>query len=137
MEIQTFFLAEEITRLSAGRHDVRLAVASVMSYTPETRFPVCFTLPALIVLRRENICGPTAVHLRFDLVDEDGRSAGRPRRWPVQSAFADGNRFLYIMAKIAFDFPKPGRYRLDITSQDELDGPLYHYAIDLVPGEER
>lgn len=135
MEIQTFFLAEQITRISVGHHDVRQAGVSVMSCTPEVQFPTTFTLPALIVLRRENIRGEAPVHLRFDLVDEDGKSAGRPRRWPIQSIFADGSRLHYIMAKIAFEFPKPGFYRLDITS-DELDGISYSYSIDVVPREE-
>lgn len=132
MEIQTFFLAEEITRISAGRHDVRRAVVSVMQCTPDTPLPIRFTLPALLVLRRENTSGEALVRLRFDLVDEDGKPTGLPRRWEAKAAFADENRLLYIMAKLAFEFPRPGRYRLDITNADAPDGSVYQYAIDVV-----
>jgi hypothetical protein len=132
MEIQTFFLAEQITR-TGNRHDVRRAALSRIDCNAEATFPTRFTLPALIVLRRENTSGDTPVSLRFDLVDEDGRLAGLPRGLLAEGVFPDGNRFFYLVAKIPFEFPRPGRYRLDITSDDELEGSLYPYAIDVMP----
>jgi hypothetical protein len=34
------------------------------------------------------------------------------------------------------EFPQPGCYRLDITSEDELEGGVYHYAIDMISCQE-
>jgi hypothetical protein len=135
MQIQTFFLAEQITRLSPGRWDVRRAAVCIMECSADTRFPYQLTLPALAVLRRENTDGELPVQLCFELVDEDGRPAGLPRRWLTQSVFADRNRFLYVTGNITFEFPGQGRYRLDITTDDELDESVYHYAIDMIPRE--
>jgi hypothetical protein len=135
MEIQTFFLAENITR-TGNRHDVRQAAVSRIDCTAEAQFPTRFTLPAMIVLRRENTSGDDPIRLRFDLVNEDGRLAGLPRGLLAEGVFPDGNRFFYLVAKIPFEFPKPGRYRLDITSDDELEESFYHYAIDVMPAGE-
>jgi hypothetical protein len=132
MEIQTFFLAERITRVGRNRHDVQHAAISLMECTAETPFPCQFTLPALMVLRRESRTGNTPFTLRLDLVDEDGKLAGKPRRMLVKGAFPDGYWFFTLMAKIELEFPRPGTYRLDITPDEGLAGSIYHYAIDIV-----
>lgn len=61
MEIQTFFLAEQITRLSPGRHDVRRAGVSVLGYSSDMVFPIRMQMPALLVLRREHNSGEAPV----------------------------------------------------------------------------
>jgi hypothetical protein len=104
-----------------------------MTCGPETVFPTRFTLPALILLRRENTEGDAPFRLQFDLVDEDGRHAGLPRRMVAQGVFPSGKRFFYLMAKIDFEFPGLGNYSLDITADEGLVGGVYHYGIDMVP----
>ncbi|HEV3257949.1 MAG TPA: hypothetical protein VG013_13770 [Gemmataceae bacterium] len=136
MEIQTFFLAEQITRVTGNRHDVRHAAIAFLECTPETPFPVRFTLPALVLLRREATFGDAPLSLRFDLVDEDGRPAGQPRRVLAEGVFPDGYRFFSLMAQIAFEFPKPGSYRLDVTVDQEFAGNVYSYNIDIVRRKE-
>jgi hypothetical protein len=135
MEIQTFFLAEKITR-SGNRHDVRCAALSRISCTADAEFPTQFALPALMVLRRESTEGDVPIRLRFDLVDEDGMATGQPHGLFAEGVFPEGNRFFYLATDIPFEFPGPGRYRLDITVDDELDECIYHYAIDLLPDGE-
>jgi hypothetical protein len=135
MEIQTFFLAETIERKADHCHDVRRAALTMVSCTAAASFPTRFTLPALVLLRRESDSSDAPIRLRFDLVDEDGKPAGRPRRWLVEGVFPLGSRFYYVMAKIPFEFPAPGRYRLDITPNEGLEGAVYHYAVDIVPKE--
>src|SRR5262245_22085577 len=44
-----------------------------------------------------------------------GRPAGLPRRLTGRWAFPPGSRYCYAMLHIDFEFPRPGRYRLDIT----------------------
>ncbi len=132
MEIQSFFLAEQITQITPGRYDVRRAVVSLMACGPETCFPYRLALPLLAVLRREQTAGELTVSLWFDLVDEDGRSAGLPRRCQTRVTFLDRRRFLYVVGNLDFEFPGPGRYRLDVSSED-LDGGVYHYALDMMP----
>jgi hypothetical protein len=58
-------------------------------------------------------------------VDEDGRPAGLPRCGLSEAVFADRNRFLYVVGDILFEFPGPGRYRLDITSDQQVSSPRH------------
>jgi hypothetical protein len=90
MEIQTFFLAERVTRLADNRHDVRRASVAFFECLPQTPFPVRFTLPGLVLLWRENPRGAAPFSLRFDLVDEDGQPAGKPCRAVVRDVFPPG-----------------------------------------------
>jgi hypothetical protein len=131
MEIQTFFLAEKITRLPDNRHDVQRAAIAFLECTPQTPFPVRFTLPGLILLRREGAAGEIPFSLRLDLVDEDGRPAGLPRRSRIEGVFPAGPRFFALVGQIDFEFPRPGNYRLDITVDEELAGNVFSYNIDL------
>ena len=131
MEIQTFFLAEQITRHPDNRHDVQRAAVAFFECTPQTRFPVRFTLPGLILLRREGTGGETPFTLRLDLVDEDGMPAGKPHRGLVTGVFPAGPRFFALMGKFDFEFPRPGSYRLDITVDEEFAGNVFSYNIDL------
>src|SRR5262245_58631511 len=102
MEVQTFFLAEEITRLADNRHDVRRAAIAYLECTPQSPFPQRFTLVGLILLRRESTGGEAPFTLRFDLVDEDGRPTGLPRRHLLQAIFPAGPRFYILAGQIEF-----------------------------------
>ncbi len=130
MEVQTFFLAEKIER-HGRRHDVTNAALAMMECSPETPFPIRFTLPALAVLRRESDSADAPISLRLDLVDEDGRPAGLPRRLLARGVFPAGNRLYYLMANVELEFPRPGVYCLNVTADEGLTGSVYHYNIEI------
>ena len=132
MEIQTFFLAEKITRLPDNRHDVQRAGIVFLECPPGTPFPQRFTFPGFILLRREGIGDEVPFTLRLDLVDEDGRAAGLPRCGRIDGVFPAGPRFYALMGNIDFEFHKPGSYRLDITVDAEFSGKLFSYNIDML-----
>lgn len=129
MEIQTFLLAEKIER-NGSRHDVTNAALAMMECSPETPFPLRFTLPGLPVLRRESDAADAPFSLRLDLVDEDVRPAGLPRRLTGRWAFPAGSRYCYAILHIDFELPRPGRYRLDIADEGPAGG-VHQYNIDI------
>lgn len=131
MEIQTFLLAERVHK-KGHRFDVENAALANMDCTRETEFPIRFTLPALLLLRRETYTGEAPFSLRFNLVNEDGQAAGQPNDLVCRGSFPPGVWFARLMAKISFEFPAPGRYRLDITSDEGLAGDVYHYNISIL-----
>jgi hypothetical protein len=130
MHIQTFLLAKRVT-MTGNNFDVEGACICGMSCTPETEFPIRFTLPALIVLSRENSSGEAPASLQFDLVDEDGMRVGAPRHMICRGVFPDGIWFARLMAKIDFEFPSPGRYRLDIKPDEGQTDEVYQYTITI------
>lgn len=131
MEIQTFLLATKVTHLPGNRFDMEQAALHSLEFPPESSFPVRFSLPALMVLRREMESGAAPISLRFDLVDEDGRSIGKPNRFLFEAVFPAGKRHVFFPTQIAFDFPHLGNYRLDITADEGLTGGVYSYGIDI------
>jgi hypothetical protein len=131
MEIQTFLLATRVNRLPGNRYDVEHAGLHSLGFPPESSFPVRIQLPALMVLRREIDSAEAPFSLRFDLVDEDGRSVGQPRHLRAQGVFPAGPRYFYFPTSIAFEFPGPGHYRLDITADEGLTGDIYSYGIEI------
>jgi hypothetical protein len=131
MEIQTFLLGELITRAERNRFDVQNAGLHSLGFPPESSFPVQLMIPALMVLRREIASDQAPFSLQFDLVDEDGRSIGQPRRILCRGVFPAGNRFFFFPTQIKFEFPGPGRFRLDITADEGLTGGLFSYGIDV------
>lgn len=130
MEVQTFLLAEKIEQ-HGSRHDVTNAALAMMECSPETPFPLRFSLPGLAVLRRESDSGDAPFSLRLDLVDEDGRPAGLPRGLLARGVFTAGNRLYYLVVKVDLEFPRPGVYRLDVTADEGLAGNVCHYAIEI------
>jgi hypothetical protein len=136
MEIQTFLLATKVTRRPGNRYDVEQAALHSLEFPPESSFPVRFSLPALMVLRRVVESDEAPISLLFDLVDEDGRSTGQPSRIRFQAVFPAGKRYVFFPTQIAFEFPCPGKYRLDITADEGLTGGVYSYGIDITQRRE-
>ncbi len=130
MEIQTFLLAETITRHPDNRHDVIRAAIAYFEVPRETPFPVTFSLPALILLRRETTGGESPFTLRFDLVDEDCRPIGRPHGH-APGMFPPGPRYYSLTTVLEFEFPRPGNYRLDVTVDQGFAAHVFSYNIDL------
>jgi hypothetical protein len=71
------------------------------------------------------------IRLRLDLVDEDGRSVGEPHRLRTEGVFPAGPRYFYFPTVIAFMFPFPGSYRLDITADEGFTGGIYSQGIEI------
>lgn len=131
MEIQTFLLATKVTRVAKNRFDVEQAALNSLEFPPESSFPYRLSLPALMLLRREIASSEAPISLLFDLVDEDGRSSGHPSHFLFRSVFPAGTRYAYFPTQIAFEFPSPGNYRLDITADEGLTAGVYSYGIDI------
>jgi hypothetical protein len=131
MQVQTFLLARKVTM---SGHDFDIAGAGVSSFdaNSECVFPTRFTFPAFIMLGRESDVGDVPFTLRLNLVDEDGRNAGQPRQMLVKGMFPNGVSQAKLMAKIDFEFPKIGKYRLDLTADEGLTGEVYHYDIRIL-----
>jgi hypothetical protein len=135
MHVQSFFLAERIT-LDGSRHDVRGAGIARLEYSPEVVFPLRFSLPFLLLLRRESASSDAPIRLRLSLVDEDGRPAGKPKRLLVEGVFPAGKKYYYVTSNLELEFPRPGGYCLDLTADERVDGKVYHYNIDVAaPGQ--
>jgi hypothetical protein len=131
MEIQTFFLATKVIRRGPHRFDVEQAGLHTLEFPPESSFPLHIVFPALMVLRREIASTEAPFSLLFDLVDEDGRSVGQPHRLRVGGVFPAGPRYFHFPTQIAFLFPGPNSYRLDITADEGLTGSVYCYGIEI------
>ncbi len=131
MEIQTFLLAMKVTQVARNRYDVEQAALHCLEFPPESSFPVEFTLPALMLLRRGIGSAEAPFSLLFNLVDEDGRSVGRPNRLRAVGVFPAGPRFFYFPTQIAFAFPGTGCYRLDVTADEEFTGSVTSYNIEI------
>jgi hypothetical protein len=135
MEIQTFLLAQTIT-MRGNRFDIGQAPIANMTCTAEVEFPTRFTLPAFILLRRDSWAAYAPYTVRLTLVDEDGVAVGRPNDLLWRGHFPAGVWFAQLMAKIDFEFPAPGRYRLELTPDEGLTGQAYHYNISITESAE-
>jgi hypothetical protein len=132
VEVQTFFLALEVQR--RGRGDYTAITPCVSQFAPpDGRFPFDARLPYLLLLRRASRGAEQPVALRFNLIDEDGRPAGKPADFRATGHFPAGHGWLLLSGHILFSFPEPGEYRLDITA-DDLAGDLYSYEIEIGTG---
>ena len=126
--IQTFFLAEKITRTASGGYDVQQAGLVLLNLVS---FGEPVMMPGLIVLGREDASSEVPISLRLDLWGDDGRRAGQPDGARVNGTFLAGHHFFTLLANIGFVFPKPGHYRFDITMENAPEESVYHYAIHL------
>jgi hypothetical protein len=133
IEVQTFFLAMEIQRRGPGDF---VAVTPCVNHfsPPDGEFPLEVRLPYLMLVRRASGMGEDSIRLKFNLIDEDGRSAGKPSNVQATGRFASGEKTLLLAGHIVFSFPGPGDYRLDITADHEESATLYSYDIEIGPG---
>ena len=130
MEIQSFLLAERVFKRGQW-HDLRGAGIANFDCTPATEFPARHSLAAFILLCRESCDGEAPWTLCFTLVDEDGEPAGQPNHLVFQASFPAGKWTYRLDTTLHFEFPGPGRYRLDITPDEGLAGDVYHYNISV------
>jgi hypothetical protein len=133
MEIQTFYLAMEIQEQGAGNYTT--ITSCVSHFTPaDGKFPCQVRFPYLMLLRRASKGPQQPVTLKFNLINQDGQSVGKPSQVKATGLFPAGKKFLALSGHILFLFPAPGDYRLDITADEETSGHLYCYDIEIGPG---
>jgi hypothetical protein len=133
VEIQTFLLAMEVRQRGPG--DYTAVTACVSQFAPrDGGFPFRVRLPYLMLLRRPSTEAGEAITLRFDLIDEDGRRRGSPSGVRAAGAFPAGHKCLLLAGHIAFVFPAPGCYRLDITADEDVSSRLYSYDLEIGTG---
>jgi hypothetical protein len=89
-----------------------------------------------MLVRRASPTADDRITLRFNLIDEDGRSAGEPSAVRATGRFPPGDRTLLLAGQIRFSFPAPGDYRLDVTADEETSATLFAYDIEVGPGPE-
>lgn len=138
MEIQSFILCGEIAPTAGGRikmFDGR--VLGIRGFFPLSGngYPLRFTLPFFILLRRDHRAYDEQCSLRFDLVDQDGRPVGQPCGFKVNAVFPAGKRFMHFSGTINFEIPAQGDYRLDITADEEGRPFVYAYNIEATENE--
>jgi hypothetical protein len=103
-------------------------------FPPDGDFPLEVRLPYLMLVRRASGTTEEPIRLKFNLIDEDGRSAGKPANVQATGRFPPGAKALLLAGHIVFSFPAPGVYRLDITADHEASPTLYAYACDIEIG---
>lgn len=133
MEIQTFYLAMEIQEDAPGNYTT--ITSCVCHFSPaDGRFPCQVRFPYLMLLRRASKGSEETVTLKFNLINQDGRSVGKPRNAQASGRFPAGHKFLALSGHILFSFPAPGDYRLDITANEETSSHLYCYDLEIGSG---
>src|SRR5579885_3255671 len=101
---------------------------------PDGAFPLEVRLPYLMLVRRASQTADDRIALKFNLIDQDGRTAGKPANVRVTGRFARGDKTLLLEGHVLFSFPAPGEYRLDITADHEESASLYSYDIEIGAG---
>ena len=131
MEIQTFLLCKEIQKTgTSGVYNANhLAIHNF--YPTDGVFPLQFSAPFYMLLRRQQKDGDEQITLRFDLVDQDGRNIGQPENFKAAGIFPSGHGFLTLTGHIGMMFPKAGEYRLDITADEDKLATVYAYNIEV------
>lgn len=136
MEIQTFYLAMEIQEKAPGNYTTMTSCIS--QFSPSNgQFPFQMRLPYLMLLRRASKGPQETITLKFNLINQDGQSVGKPTNAKATGNFPRGHKFLALSGHIFFSFPDPGDYRLDITADEETSANLYSYDIEIGPGPQQ
>jgi hypothetical protein len=134
MEIQSFVLCRGIDS-SGPDGPVNGRWLGLHSFLPTgSGYPLVFTMPYFMLLRREHRAYDEGFSLRFDLVNEDGLPAGEPHGFRHQAVFPTGSRFYQFHGNINIVIPAPGDYRLDITADEEGIPFVYAYNIEATEG---
>jgi len=133
MEIQTFYIAMEVQQQGPGNYTT--VTSCVSQFSPsDGRFPFQMRLPYLMLLRRASKVYQETIHLKFNLINQDGQSVGKPSNTRATGNFPAGHKFLALAGHILFSFPAPGDYRLDITADEATSASLYSYDLEIGPG---
>ena len=136
MEIQSFVLCSEISA-SGPEGMVNGHWLGLHSFFPTgSGYPLIFTMPYFMLLRRDHRAYDEQFSLRFDLVNEDGRPVGEPQGFRHQDVFPSGKRFYQFHGSIKIVIPAPGDYRLDITADEEGNPFVYAYNIEATEKQE-
>ena len=131
MEVQSFILCKQISQSGTGDM-LNGQWIGLRTFFPEKGhlYPLQFTMPYYMLVRRQRTNTAEQFSLRVDLVDNDGKSAGRPQNFKAAGTFPQGEMFLHFYGSVEFEIPAPGDYRLDITADEEGRPFLYSYNIE-------
>ena len=131
MEIQSFLLCKELRKVGSGNEYAANLICLHSFFSLDGTYPLEFSMPYYMLLRRNNREGNNTVSLKFNLIDEDGNKVGEPRDIKAIGDFPDGHIFMSLHGTIKFSFPQIGDYRLDITADEETLPSLYQYNIEI------
>jgi len=133
MEIQSFLLCGEVQHVahSSIYHAQMIGIHSFHSL--DGTYPLRLSSPYYLLLRREQRLGDEQFTVRFDLVDQDGRTAGEPRGHKYLGLFPAGARFYTLHGMVDLVLPAIGDYRLDIVADEESHGSVFPYNIEVTP----
>lgn len=128
MEIQSFFLAENITPNPKGGYDVKRA--AVHNFYPlDDKYPLTFQVPYYMLVHRNVSAAEEEITLKFNLINSDGQAVGTPSNLKVAGSFPANHKFMNIVGMIELLFPDAGEYRLDITADEEKLPSIFSYSI--------
>ena len=131
MEVQTFFLCENLQKIGSGNvWDVK-KVALNSFFSIDGTFPLQVVLQFYLLVRREQRKNDEIITFRFNLVDSDGKIKGTPKDIFVTGVFPDGHRFKHFYGEMSFSFPEKGDYRLDITADESKLMSIFSYGIEI------
>ncbi|MBW8035956.1 MAG: hypothetical protein FVQ79_10070 [Planctomycetes bacterium] len=131
MEIQSFLLCRELRKVGSGNEYDANLICLHSFYSLDGRFPLEFSLPYYMLLRRKTREGDETFSLRFNLIDSDGNRVGEPKDVKAISTFPNGHMFMSLQGTIHFSFPEIGDYRLDITADEEKFPFIFQYNIEV------
>ena len=137
MEIQSFILCKQIDKSGAGDMlDGKWVGLRTFFQEKGRSYPLQFTMPYYMLARRQRANTSEQFSLRVDLVDNDGKPAGRPQNFKTAGTFPAGEMFMHFYGSVGFEIPAPGDYRLDITADEEGRPFLYSYNIEATENAE-
>jgi len=131
MEIQSLVLCKELRKGGEGNSYDSKMIGIHSFFAKDGNYPLRFSIPFYMLLRREQRYTDETITIRFNLIDADGRNAGLPDGLAAKGIFPDGHMFMTLTGTIEFEFPAIGDYRLDVTADEEKLPSIYHYNIEV------
>ncbi len=129
MEIQTFLLCEGLDSKEGRYNGSNIGVHSFFS--KDGSYPLEFSIPYYMLLRRPERESEKEVNLRFNLIDKYGKIVGEPRNINAKGIFPAGHRFMNLYGTIRFSFPRIDDYRLVLTADEDKLPSIYSYDIEV------
>ena len=134
IEIQTFFLAATIVQAGTGSNYDGKLVGAHHFFPLDSNFPLTSHIPYFLLLRRASRSHDEEITLRFNLLDQDGRTIGLPKEFVGRGVFPKEHKFMTLSGKIEFLFPADGDYSLSIVADEEKLPSTYTYDIEVTSG---
>ena len=132
MEVQTFFLCTRLEQPDKKEDIYHCQRVGLNSFYPlDGVFPIRFSFPYYMLIRRESRDFDEEVTLRLNCVDIDGRILPVPGNIFIKGSLLKGSLFADLTGSISFEIPKAGIYRIDITADENKIPSVYNYTIEV------